>query len=58
MVTRLTDLGTTDGLRLDETDAIALALAALFQRTHPLARARSGPLSASAASARRTSAPA
>ena len=38
MVLRLTGLGPTDGLRLDETDAIALALAALHQHTHPLAR--------------------
>ena len=38
MVLRLTGLGTSDGLRLDETDAIALALAALHQHTHPLAR--------------------
>src|SRR5207245_10272586 len=38
MVLRLTGLGTSDGLRLDEIDAIALALAALHQHTHPLAR--------------------
>lgn len=38
MVERLTDLEWKRGMRLDETDAIALALAALFQRTHPLAR--------------------
>src|SRR5438105_91128 len=39
MVTRLTDLDPLEGVRLDETDAVALALAALFQRTHPFARA-------------------
>jgi crossover junction endodeoxyribonuclease RuvC len=38
MVARLTDLDTSGRIRLDETDAVALALAALFQRTHPLAR--------------------
>jgi crossover junction endodeoxyribonuclease RuvC len=38
MVARLTDLDTTGRLRLDETDAVALALAALYQRSHPLAR--------------------
>jgi crossover junction endodeoxyribonuclease RuvC len=38
MVQRLTDIDTAGGLRLDETDAVALALAALFQRTHPFAR--------------------
>jgi crossover junction endodeoxyribonuclease RuvC len=38
MVLRLTGLGATPGLRLDETDAIALALAALHQTSHPLAR--------------------
>ena len=38
MVARLTGLESTAGMRLDETDAIALALAALFQKTHPLAR--------------------
>ncbi len=39
MVLRLTGLGSTNnGLRLDETDAIALALAALHQSSHPLAR--------------------
>ena len=36
MVLRLTGLS-ANGLRLDETDAIALALAALHQTTHPLA---------------------
>jgi Holliday junction resolvasome RuvABC endonuclease subunit len=36
MVLRLTGLS-SNGLRLDETDAIALALAALHQTTHPLA---------------------
>jgi crossover junction endodeoxyribonuclease RuvC len=38
MVQRLTDLDSTAGMRLDETDAIALALAALYQHSHPLAR--------------------
>ena len=38
MVVRLTGLAPTDRLRLDETDAIALALAALHQNTHPFAR--------------------
>jgi crossover junction endodeoxyribonuclease RuvC len=38
MVQRLTGLESTAGMRLDETDAIALALAALYQKTHPLAR--------------------
>jgi crossover junction endodeoxyribonuclease RuvC len=38
MVVRLTGLTTDNGLRLDETDAIALALAGLHQATHPLAR--------------------
>jgi crossover junction endodeoxyribonuclease RuvC len=38
MVVRLTGLTTDSGLRLDETDAIALALAGLHQATHPLAR--------------------
>ncbi len=37
MVQRLTGLDSTNGMRLDETDAIALALAALHQTTHPLA---------------------
>jgi crossover junction endodeoxyribonuclease RuvC len=36
MVLRLTGLDTRNGLRLDETDAVALALAALHQSTHPL----------------------
>jgi crossover junction endodeoxyribonuclease RuvC len=36
MVLRLTGLN-PDGLRLDETDALALAVAALHQSTHPLA---------------------
>jgi crossover junction endodeoxyribonuclease RuvC len=40
MVQRLTELDSTSGMRLDETDAIALALAALYQKSHPLARAR------------------
>jgi crossover junction endodeoxyribonuclease RuvC len=38
MVQRLTGLAPGDGLRLDETDAVALALAALHQTSHPLAR--------------------
>jgi Holliday junction resolvasome RuvABC endonuclease subunit len=38
MVQRLTGLDSTIRLRLDETDAIALALAALHQSSHPLAR--------------------
>ncbi|MGI9147834.1 MAG: crossover junction endodeoxyribonuclease RuvC [Chloroflexota bacterium] len=37
MVLRITGLNATARLRLDETDAIALALAALHQTTHPLA---------------------
>jgi crossover junction endodeoxyribonuclease RuvC len=37
MVLRLTGLASADGLRLDETDAIALALAALHQSRRPLA---------------------
>ena len=38
MVMRLTGLETVRGIRLDETDAIAVALAALHQTSHPLAR--------------------
>jgi crossover junction endodeoxyribonuclease RuvC len=38
MVLRLTGLDRSNGMRLDETDAIALALAALHQNSHPLAR--------------------
>jgi crossover junction endodeoxyribonuclease RuvC len=38
MVLRLTGIDSSNGLRLDETDAIALALAGLHQSTHPLAR--------------------
>lgn len=38
MVMRLTGLDSANGMRLDETDAIALALAALHQSSHPLAR--------------------
>jgi crossover junction endodeoxyribonuclease RuvC len=38
MVLRLTGLDPSSKLRLDETDAIALALAGLHQSTHPLAR--------------------
>ena len=37
MVLRITGLGATSRMRLDETDAIALALAALQQASHPLA---------------------
>lgn len=37
MVMRLTGLSATDGMKLDETDAVALALAGLHQHTHPLA---------------------
>jgi crossover junction endodeoxyribonuclease RuvC len=36
MVLRLTQLTLAPGTRLDETDAVALALAALHERTHPL----------------------
>jgi crossover junction endodeoxyribonuclease RuvC len=38
MVLRMTGLTPTHRLRLDETDAIALALAGLHQSSHPLAR--------------------
>ena len=38
MVQRLTGVDSTKGMRLDETDAIALALAGLYQHTHPMAR--------------------
>ncbi|HEY1295887.1 MAG TPA: crossover junction endodeoxyribonuclease RuvC [Chloroflexota bacterium] len=38
MVLRLTRLTLVPGMKLDETDAIALALAALHETTHPLAR--------------------
>jgi crossover junction endodeoxyribonuclease RuvC len=38
MVLRLTGLGAATGMRLDETDAIALALAGLHQRSHPFER--------------------
>jgi crossover junction endodeoxyribonuclease RuvC len=38
MVLRLTRLPLVPGMKLDETDAIALALAALHETTHPLAR--------------------
>jgi crossover junction endodeoxyribonuclease RuvC len=37
MVLRLTRLSVTPGMKLDESDAIALALAALHETTHPLA---------------------
>jgi crossover junction endodeoxyribonuclease RuvC len=37
MVIRLTGMQATDGMKLDETDAIALALAGLHETTHPLA---------------------
>jgi crossover junction endodeoxyribonuclease RuvC len=38
MVGRLTGLEATPTMKLDETDAVALALAGLHQHTHPLAR--------------------
>ena len=38
MVMRLTGLDSNTRLKLDETDAIALALAGLYQHTHPMAR--------------------
>lgn len=38
MVLRLTDFEPEARMRLDETDAMALGLAALFQKSHPLAR--------------------
>jgi crossover junction endodeoxyribonuclease RuvC len=38
MVLRLTHLTLAPGMKLDESDAIALALAALHETTHPLAR--------------------
>jgi crossover junction endodeoxyribonuclease RuvC len=38
MVLRLTQLTVVPGMKLDETDAIALALAALHETSHPLAR--------------------
>jgi len=38
MVMRLTGLQPSQGMKLDETDAVALALAALHERTHPLAQ--------------------
>ena len=38
MVLRLTGLTLAPGMKLDETDAIALGLAALHETTHPLAR--------------------
>jgi crossover junction endodeoxyribonuclease RuvC len=38
MVLRLTGLQPAQGMKLDETDAVALALAALHERTHPLAQ--------------------
>ncbi|MBV9581470.1 MAG: crossover junction endodeoxyribonuclease RuvC [Chloroflexi bacterium] len=38
MVLRLTGMDASERMRFDETDAIALALAALHQTTHPLAR--------------------
>jgi crossover junction endodeoxyribonuclease RuvC len=40
MVLRLTDFEPESRMRLDETDAMALALAALYQKSHPLARVR------------------
>jgi crossover junction endodeoxyribonuclease RuvC len=41
MVQRLTGFDPRTRVRLDETDAMALALAGLYQQTHPLARLRS-----------------
>jgi crossover junction endodeoxyribonuclease RuvC len=38
MVQRLTGLDPAERMRLDETDAMALALAGLYQSSHPLAR--------------------
>jgi crossover junction endodeoxyribonuclease RuvC len=38
MVVRLTGLEPTARMRLDETDAVALGLAGLYQKSHPLAR--------------------
>jgi len=38
MVLRLTDFAPESRMRLDETDAMALGLAALYQKSHPLAR--------------------
>jgi crossover junction endodeoxyribonuclease RuvC len=38
MVLRLTRLPSAPGMKLDETDAIALALAALHETIHPLSR--------------------
>ncbi len=38
MVQRLTGLDPSEHMRLDETDAVALALAALYEGSHPLAR--------------------
>jgi crossover junction endodeoxyribonuclease RuvC len=40
MVLRLTDFEPQARMRLDETDAMALGLAALYERSHPLARFR------------------
>lgn len=37
MVIRLTGMQASEGMKLDETDAIALALAGLHETTHPLA---------------------
>lgn len=37
MVSHLTGLQPTPGMKLDESDAVALALAALYETTHPLA---------------------
>jgi crossover junction endodeoxyribonuclease RuvC len=42
MVLRLTRLTLSPGMKLDESDAIALALAALHETTHPLARLARG----------------
>jgi crossover junction endodeoxyribonuclease RuvC len=42
MVVRLTGIDPTERMRLDETDAMGLALAGLYQKTHPLALIASG----------------
>ncbi len=38
MVLRLTGVAPSERMRLDETDAVALALAGLYEHTHPFAR--------------------
>ena len=42
MVVRLTGIDATERMRLDETDAMGLALAGLYQKSHPLALIASG----------------